>query len=229
MESNPKPTFEDCIDEIDFEIAKRRPKWNLTTVSWLDYDDVSQIIRIHIHKKWDMFDPLKGPLAPWVNTIISNKIRNLVRDIHGSHSRPCLRCAASQGEDACSLYVKQCADCPLYATWEKTRKRAHDVKLPVSLVNHEQEVFNITEEHFDLERSSANLHERMKIVLKPLEWRVYYSLYIEHLTEEEVAAIMGYKTSEKNRSPGYKQIKNIKKIILAKVRNCLDKDEIEIV
>jgi hypothetical protein len=39
---------------------------------------------------------------------------------------------------------------------------------------------------------------------------------------------MGYKTSEKNRSPGYKQIKNVKKRIIAKVKDLIEKDEIDI-
>jgi len=30
--------------------------------------------------------------------------------------------------------------------------------------------------------------------------------------------MLGYKTSEKNRSPGYKQIKNIKKSIIEKAK-----------
>ena len=44
--------FEDFIEVIDREILKRKPKWNLKSLAWIDYDDVSQIIRIHIHKKW---------------------------------------------------------------------------------------------------------------------------------------------------------------------------------
>ena len=51
----------------------------------------------------------------------------------------------------------------------------------------------------------------MQEILKPIEWKVYGFLYIENLTEEQAAKKMGYKTSEKNRSPGYKQIKNIQK------------------
>ena len=48
-------------------------------------------------------------------------------------------------------------------------------------------------------------------------------------SETEVAALMGYKTSEKNRSPGYKQIKNIKKSIIEKVKKTLFDGDIDIV
>jgi hypothetical protein len=68
----------------------------------------------------------------------------------------------------------------------------------------------------------------MQQCLKPLEWKVYYCLYIKNLDEEQTAKKMGYKTSEKNRSPGYKQIKNIQKTIIKKVKALLDKGELDI-
>ena len=48
------------------------------------------------------------------------------------------------------------------------------------------------------------------------------------MTEEEVAKKMGYKTSEKGRSPGYKQIKNIKKAIIIKIKKKLEDDELDL-
>ena len=105
------PKFEECIDQIDQEIRKRRNKWNLTALSWMDFDDVSQILRIHIYKKWDLYDP-KKPLCPWLNRIISNQIKNLIRNNYGNYTRPCLRCAAAEGENLCAIYEKQTDECP---------------------------------------------------------------------------------------------------------------------
>ena len=122
-------SFEENIHLIDEEIRKRRNKWSLTALAWMDYDDVSQIIRIHIYKKWHMYDPGK-PLAPWLNRIISNQIKNLIRNHYGNYSRPCLKCAASEGEDLCEIYLKQCSDCPLYAEWEKNKKEHMILKYP---------------------------------------------------------------------------------------------------
>ena len=48
MAKSKKPKFEECITLIDAEIIKRRGKWNLTALGWMDFDDVSQILRIHI-------------------------------------------------------------------------------------------------------------------------------------------------------------------------------------
>lgn len=223
-----RPNFEDCIVEINTEIIKRKSKWTLTALAWLDYDDVSQILRIHIHKKWHLYDPTR-PLGPWVNRVISSQIKNLVRNLYSNFSRPCLRCAAAEGDDLCSIYTKQCKSCPLYANWEKTKKRAHDTKLPVPLENHVQEVFNQCNDSIDIEKSSANLHARMEQVLKPTEWKVYKSLYIDDKTEEETAKMLGYKTNELGRSPGYKMLMNIKKSIIIKAHKCLDNDEVDIV
>ena len=69
----------------------------------------------------------------------------------------------------------------------------------------------------------------MKSVLKPAEWKIYKSLYMDNMSEEDTATLMGYKTNEKNRVPGYKQIKNVKKSIIQKVKKMLEEGEIEII
>ena len=221
MPRKKKKTFEECIKDIDTEIRKRKNKWSLTSLAWMDFEDVSQIVRIHIYKKWHMYDQ-KKPLAPWLNRIISNQIKYLIRNNYGNYARPCVKCAAAEGEGECCIYAKQCGDCPLYAYWEKNKKRAHDTKLPVSLENHSQEVFSIETDSFDVEHAAEQLHKKMEKVLKPVEWKVYNLLYIENKDDKDVAKSMGYITSEKNRLPGYKQIKNIKKRIITKAKKILD-------
>ena len=222
-----KLKFEECISTIDEEIRKRRGKWNLTALAWMDFDDVSQIIRIHIYKKWHMYDQEK-PLGPWLNRIISNQIKNLIRNNYGNYSRPCLKCAAAEGGDLCAIYSKQDASCPLYEEWEKNKKRAYDVKIPVSVENHQHEVKTMENTEYDIEKNAKKIHKYMKSILKPIEWKVYECLYIKNKTEKQVARLMGYKTTEKNRPPGYKQIKNIKKSIIKKVKNCLDQEQIDL-
>ena len=221
-----KPTFEDSIDVIDKEIIKRRNKWNLTAISWMDFDDVSQILRLHIYKKWHLYDSSK-PLSPWLNKIISNQIKNLIRNNYGNYCRPCLKCAAAEGGDLCNIYGKQDSTCPLYANWEKTKKTAHDIKITVPLEYHSREIFDMQNNQKDITHSIVSLHKKMKRILKPLEWKVYKCLYILDMSEEDTAKEMGYKTTEKNRSPGYKQIKNIKKSIITKVKDSIEKGEID--
>jgi hypothetical protein len=59
------PTFEESIDVINVEINKRKNKWSLTVLSWLDFDDVAQIIRLHIYRKWEQYN-IEKPLCPMV-------------------------------------------------------------------------------------------------------------------------------------------------------------------
>ena len=83
-------------------------------------------------------------------------------------------------------------------------------------VEHETENMELKE--FDFDSILKRLNKQLKKKLKPNEWTVYENLYLKNKTEQEVAKILGYKTSEKNRSPGYKQIKNIKKAIIEKAK-----------
>lgn len=222
-----KPSFEERIDEINSEIIKRKSKWNLTAINWMDFNDVAQILRIHIYKKWHLYDA-KKPLAPWVNRIISNQIKNLIRNNYSNFTRPCLKCSASESEDGCAIYGIQCSRCPLFLNWEKSKKNAHDTKLTLSIENHTKEINDIKSSNMDMESAAKNIHSKMQKVLKPIEWKVYNFLYIEGKDEEQTAKLMGYRTSEKNRIAGYKQIKNIKKSILIKVKKYLYSGEIDI-
>jgi DNA-directed RNA polymerase specialized sigma24 family protein len=217
-------SFEDKKKIIDEEIAKRRGRWKLKAIPSMDFDDVSQILRIHIWKKWHLWDQTR-PLEPWLNKVITHQITNLIRNLYGNFARPCLNCAANQGGDLCAIFGKQCSLCPLYAHWEKHKKPAHDTKLPVPLIGtHEQEVFNIPQENSDLLKQVQDMHGKMKLILTAMQYRIYDLLYIQGKTEDEVAKVMGYRTSEANRKAGYKQLPNIKKIILQQAKKIIEKE-----
>jgi hypothetical protein len=51
-------------------------------------------------------------------------------------------------------------------------------------------------------------------------------LFFENASEDEVAKFMGFKSNEKNRAAGYKQIKNIKKMLKEKVQDVISKHDI---
>jgi len=223
-----KLRYEDCWEVINEEISKKRFKWNLTSLAWIDYEDVSQILRFHIFKKWHLFDQTKN-IKPWIRTIISNQIKNLIRNNYTNFIKPCNKCEASKEESGCEIYKKQDSSCPLYKNWEKNKKAGLAAKMPISLENHKQEAYYIeTKGDVDIERSAREIHKKMEEFLKPHEWKIYTYLYINHLDELDAAKKMGYKTSEKNRSPGYKQIKNVKKKIITKVKQLLDSGEVDI-
>lgn len=223
-----KPKFEDYIDIIEEEILKRKSKWSLNSIAWMDFEDVSQVIKIHIYKKWSLYNPSK-PLRPWLNRIISNQLKNLIRNNYGNFAKPCVKCAASNQDEGCSLFVKQCNLCPLYEYWSKNKKDAHGLKSSGGVNIDIDNSLNVSHGFDHFESNSKKLHEAMLSRLKPLERIVYTLVYIENRSDKEVAKIMNYKTTEKGRQPGYKHIKNLKKSIIEKVKKALEKGEIDLI
>lgn len=227
--------YEDCADIIDNELAKRRHKWFLNSVAWLDFDDVCQIIRAHIYKKWDQWDQERS-LEPWLNRIISNQLKNILRNSYGNYVRPCLNCPFNQSgmadgdsEGLCGFTPSnmQCNECPLYAKWEATKKDAYNTKMALTLENHKHEVGSMPEQDFlDIDGSLEKIHHYMKLELNEKKYKIYKMLFIEHMDESEVAKKMGYKTSEKGRSAGYKQIRNLKKSFRESIIKIIRKHDI---
>ena len=99
--------------------------------------------------------------------------------------------------------------------------------MPLSLENHQQEVNSIFDDFMDFDQKIEQLNKKMKEILKPNELMVYESLFILKETELTVAKKLGFKTTEAKRSPGYKQIQNIKKQIIKKAKSLIDKGDIE--
>lgn len=212
--------FEDKVRIINQELEKRRSKWQLKARCDIDFDDVKQIIRLHIWRKWSYWDQNKQ-LEPWLNTIISRQITNLLRNNYTAYSRPCLRCPANEGADLCRIYEKQCSKCSLYAKWERTKKRALDVKLPVSLDDQTLEFSSDTVD-INYEEKIGVINEKMKKKLNAHQFLIYKMLFIEEKSEEEVAKRMGYKVSnEQRKNSRYKQIENHKKIFISKTKEII--------
>lgn len=209
----PKPTFEQSFEIIKTQVEKRRAKWTLSSINWLDFDDISQIIYAHINKKWHLWDHNR-PLAPWVSTIASNQISNLIKTHYSNFSRPCLHCPAYEGDNLCSIYEVQCVKCPLYDYWIKNRKAAYDVKITLPIDTHVNEVENHRSDSVDIEKASDDMHYEIKKLLKPVEWSIYKCIYMEHKSEKETATYLGYKTSGESREAGYRTIAAAKKKII---------------
>ncbi len=222
------PKYEDYIKEIDEELLKKRSKWQLTAIAWCSYEDVSQIIRLHLWRKMYLYDTARSFRA-WASTVISHQITNLIRNNYSNFSRPCLKCVCAEGENLCSIFGTQNNSCPLFKKWELTKKSAFETKLPLPLENHQQEVYDLESNHVDIEKTAPNIHNKMQLILKKHEWKVYDYLFLQNLSEEETAQKLGYKASRRNKSVQYKMLSNIRKIIVTKVRKLLYAGEIDIV
>lgn len=219
-----KPHFKTLLPIIDQEILKRKPKWTLTSV---DFDDVAQKIRLHVFQKYKTFDPAKGEFTHWLNKLITHRIFNIWRDEYTKLARPCiLGCSFNTGADSCSHTPsgKQCGECKLYKKWQSKKEIKHNLKQAVPLENHAQEVENIQSDFIDIEGSKKIIDDKIKFKLKPVEWKIYQLLYIDNKSDEEVAIIMDWTTSEKGRKAGYQQLTNFKKIIIAKAKRVIDEE-----
>jgi len=233
MERN--ETYEDKAHVIDNEIRKRYYKWHLHAIAWFDFDDVAQIIRAHIFKKWNQWDQSRA-LEPWVNKIITNQLKNILRNNYSNFARPCLNCEHNQSKEQSEGQIAalcaftpsglQSNECDLFAKWEKTKKNAFDIKMPLSLEFHTYSQNTVPEDHFDIGRAALLLHNRMRGLLTPRHYFVYKMLFIDGISEEEVARILGYKSNEKGRKAGYKQIKNLKNQYKTTAKKIIQKEDI---
>lgn len=230
-------SFEDKFEDICLEIKKRRGRWFLDSLAWFDFEDVEQIIRAHIYRKWHQWDQSRS-LGPWINKIITNQMKNILRNNYSNFVRPCLNCPFNQSRSKEEQGIRpgsfcgftdsglQDGSCPLYAKWEKTKKSAYDIKMAVAIENHSYEVSAMHDSFVDIDASAQKLHAKMKKVLPQKQYMVYQMLYVDHMEEVEVAKVMGYKTSEKGRKAGYKQIKNLKKMFREKAIDALSDGDI---
>ena len=227
MPRRKKILFEEKLPIIEIEIRKRRNKWQLNVLKWMSFEDVEQIIKLHIFKKWNMWDQKKA-LEPWLSRVIANQIRNLIRNNYTNYVKPCMSCPYNLGDDFCSLNISgsQDSSCEKYAVWSKSKRYGYNIKLPLELENHSREVEEMPLHQLDYSQSISLLNQEMKKVLSENYFRAYQMLFFEKMSDEDVAKFLGYRSSEKNRKIGYKQIKNLKKLFRDKAIEILKNKDI---
>lgn len=221
--------FEDNYKIFENELEKRRRKWTLKANLSLDFEDVKQICLKHIFIKLGQFDEEKGKLTHWTSRIITNQIKNILRNNFTSCARPCIQnCWFNAGGDSC-LYTPskvQCSECPVYKIWEDSKKIAFEVKMPLPIENHVQEVYDIPNSELDYDRAEKKLHEEMRKNLKANEWRVYELMIIQHLEDKEIAKVLKLKTNEKHRPAGYGTLIKMKKLFIKKAKKIKDEHDL---
>lgn len=223
MEENPEANvkFEDRIPCILKEIEKRKSKHFLTTV---DFDDIRQELLIRVFNKYHLYDFKKAKFTHWVNTVISNGIKNIYRKNLTKFSRPCiLGCKMNMGGEFCSYTKsgKQCEECPLYAKWKEKKESHFAVKQTLALDNHIQEVNNIQSDFMNIDNYKKIIDTKIKCKLTENEYLIYKFLYIENLEPEEVGKRLNYKVSENSSIPGYQIIIKAQKKFVSIAREIL--------
>jgi len=200
-------TYEDFSEVIDAAIRRQQYKWRLNAVRWFDFDDVQQIIKLHISRKWHMWDQ-ERPLEPWIG-----------RNHYGNYVNPCPDYQFSNHDSSI---------CPICQKWEKSKKAALEIKIPLSTEDFVKEVTSKQYVDFDFNSSLEKLDGEMKRRLSNIHYTAYRMLYFDKNNEEDVAKFMGYKISAQKRKLGYRQVKNLKKKFLQVAMEILrDQDIIE--
>jgi hypothetical protein len=225
-----KFAYEEKIDIINQEIRKRKNKWFLDSMPWISFEDVEQIIRLHIYQKWDQWDQ-KRELKPWINKIITNQFKNILRNYYLNFAKPCSNCpfdSSVGGDNLCSFTKSGAQDssCPLYAKWAKSKKGAHDVKIPLRLDAQEYESPSFSVDSFNVDGAIVKVQAHLKQELSERHYQIYDMLFIQNKSEEDVAKFLGYKSNEKGRTAGYKQIKNMRKFFKEKVLKIIKNQDI---
>lgn len=204
LNPNDRQTIEQRLPFVEKTIEKRRRKWTLTTLA---FDDVKQIIMIHVWKKYDTFDPAKAPFEHWLNTVISSQWKNVLRDNLFRWSRPCIRdggCFHDLGNGGCAYTPSktQCNECPIYLDWTRKKEAEHNIKASLALEHHAQEVSNVQSDFIDIEGKKRVIDEKMKGELTRWEWNIYRFIYVDHLTPAEAVKELEKLVAKRKRPLG---------------------------
>jgi RNA polymerase sigma factor (sigma-70 family) len=219
-------TFEERLPVIYREIAKRKAKHVLSTLAW---EDVVQMLSLRIFQKYHLYDPQKSEFTHWCNTVISNAIKNILRQNLTKWSRPCiLGCAYNLGDDFCG-YTKsgrQCEECPLYASWKKKKYDHFAVQQVLALDNHAQEVNSIQNDFLDIEEKKKIIDIKIQEKLTRQEYKIYQLIYVNNYSEEEAGAILKYKKGKNSSIPGYQIISKAKKKFIKVTKEIIEEESL---
>lgn len=226
--------FEDVQAEIDSILASKRSFWNLNSISHVDFDDICQIIRVHIFTKFDQWNQ-DLPFTPWANKTVSRQIINLKKKYYGRLAPPCQGCQFNMGGGQCSFTKSgsKSSECPDYAKWEITKGVGYKLLLAESTdkaydsdPDGESQITLESNNSPDYAAASDRLHQLVMAGLPAKMQKLYRWLYIEHRSDEFISQAMNFKTSEEGKLPGYRQITNIKRVLIGRAKEIIKEIDI---
>lgn len=211
--------YEFYKDIINREVGKRIHRWRLTSLAYLDWLDISQLLHLHTVTKIHLYDPEKSPFLHWINRLLSNRLKNLLRDHYQSFAKPCDKCEFNGGGNICKLYGLQSIQCDQYSHWFSNKRykmniaMAHSISAPRQSEEHDrihQEINDKTSDFTDFDRLIPEFELLLKQSLKPTEWKTYVLLFNDHLTDLQAAKELGYSCDGGKNSRGVKAVGKIK-------------------
>lgn len=208
--------FNEAVPELQVLIEKRRHMWRATSVK--EWEDVSSELLERIYRQFHRYDP-NQPLDRWVNTVITNAIKNMIRDLIVKTSKPCVsatpygaNCSYNLGCGKCSWTKSglQDSSCKFFAAWERKKKAKFSISTPLSIENHINESHSMPDELLSEERfetAKEIIDNNIQRRLTKEEYRIYILLYVKHLTLEEAAKKMGFKKTDDNDMKAYLRVR----------------------
>lgn len=215
-------SFEGNIDQINKIIKSVVSKWNLQAIAYMDKQDVESIIRAHLYVKWNLYDKSR-PLANWVSVSCSNQLKNLFRNKYYKFASPCLDCPKNLGSDQCELFGEiSSRQCGIYNDWVKTKKDNHDVNLPVTAENHQNEINSMPADELNFDERIEDLKIKLQNVLIPVDYHFFINLTLQHRPEKDVLIELNFP----NKTAGLLALKLYKLHIIQTVKNILNEEEL---
>lgn len=220
-------TYEEKYPIIEREIRKRRNKWQLDILRHMSFEDVEQILKLHIWKKWHLWDQSRK-LENWISKVCTHQIMNLMRNLYTNYARPCVQCKHSLGEEGCAqtLSGEQCAECPLYAKWLKNKVNGYHIKMPLELENHTREVNEKIDDGINYQETFRRLHDEMAKILSAKQLKAFNLLFVEGKSDEEAAKELKLKDNQKNKNSLKKQIAELKSELFQITQRVLKESDI---
>lgn len=170
-------TFEEGLSDFNEVLVLYKSRWTLADYS---FQDLSQDIRIHACKKWHLYDQTK-PLKPWAARLISNFIKNELRNRYYIYQSPCLKCEFFLGDGQCKMYKVCSSKCGPYKNFMDKKGQAAGLYFPVS---YEQSNYDAVQQ---FTCSSSEFANSLGDMLSGIHKQIFHLFYASGFSTTKIA------------------------------------------
>ena len=225
--------FEDVEPNIEKLLVRYRNKWNLDVIKHYEFEDFKQDVKLHIYLKFSQWKQ-EEPFEPWCSRVIHNQLINKKRNLFTNHSKPCSDCYFNNGNNSCGFTSSgiQCDECSKFKQWSKGKKNAYEIKTATDIDSDCAGIKNIEDREINYEKFLKSVRETIisrieseKYKMTPTTLKIFDMSYLQKKDDTEISKKLGYKTNEKNRSPGYRILSLHRKMIKEIAKELLDQED----
>lgn len=205
--------FNENYETLKECLKNRKHRWKLSSLAYMDYNDVSQLLTEHLYNKLHLYDE-KQPFLRWCQKLITNRMMNLVRDNYGNFAPPCKGCPYNEEDKMCSHTASGYKDsgCKAFAKWSKNKKDGYNLKLALSM-NH-PDYIELRENSLSSESDEVTeekLIEAMRESLDGLQLTIFEKIFIDKMKDAQFHEEYGETLSsiKKNKALIVKKAKGV--------------------